>query len=293
MRTKTADVLIIGAGPAGVAAAVQIRRYGLSPVLLEREAVGGLLRNADLVENYPGFPNGISGPRLAALFERHLRRAGVAVTFDEVLRLDFKDGWRVGTKRAAYRPRAVIVATGTKPKPIPVPVPDDAKGLVFSEVWPLANVRRKRVSIVGAGDAAFDYALSLARRGNAVTILNRGRETSCLPLLRERAAANRNISYRERIRLRRIEAGRARGDLKLWTDRSSMRADYLLFAVGREPRLDFLGKRVRRRGRTSADGEKLFLAGDVHNGLFRQAAIAAGDGLRAAMRACAELGAPR
>ncbi|MBN2206144.1 MAG: NAD(P)/FAD-dependent oxidoreductase [Candidatus Aminicenantes bacterium] len=291
MSTETADVLIIGAGPAGIAAAVQLRRYGLSLALLEREAVGGLLRNAGLVENYPGFPDGIPGPSLAALFENHLQRFGVRVTFDEVLRLDYEDGWRVGTTQAEYRPEVVIVASGTKPKPVPVPVPEGAQERVFSEVRPLADVRGKAVAIVGAGDAAFDYALNLAGRGNAVTILNRGCEASCLPLLRERASAKPNISYRDRISLRRVEVDAPRGGLKLVADRFSLSADYLLFAVGRRPRLDFLADNVKRQARRLVRSGRLYFVGDVHNGRFRQAAIAAGEGLRAALRTCARRGA--
>lgn len=284
------EVLIVGAGPAGLAAATQLKRYGIPFVLLEKDSVGGLLRNANLVENYPGFPSGIPGPKLATLFARQLRRTGVEVTFDAILRLDYEDGWLAEAERTSYRPGVVVIASGTKPKTIPVEVPAQARERVFSEVWPLAGVSGKQVVIVGAGDAAFDYALNLAGRGNTVTILNRGRSTSCLPLLWERANANPDITYREETGIERIELSESNDRVRLFTNHYSLLADYLVFAIGREPALDFLPERVRMHERSLVESGKLYFAGDVHNGLFRQAAIAAGEGLRAAMQIYAKRG---
>ncbi|KAF0108727.1 MAG: FAD-dependent pyridine nucleotide-disulfide oxidoreductase [Anaerolineaceae bacterium] len=284
------EILIVGAGPAGIAAAIQLKRYGLAPVLLEKDSVGGLLRNANLVENYPGFPNGIPGPKLAALFARQMRRIGVEVTRDEVLHLDYADGWLAETSRTVYRPRVVVIATGTRSRPLPVEVPEPARGRVFSEIWPLADVRGRQIVIVGAGDAAFDYALNLAGRGNTVAILNRGRETSCLSLLWERAKANPNISYQEQTSLQHIEFDPQTNRLHLLTNHYSLFTDYLLFAIGRQPALDFLSERVKNQQAALAESGKLHLVGDVHGGLFRQTAIAAGEGLRAAMQIYANRG---
>ncbi len=288
--TGQPEILIVGAGPAGVAAAIQLKRSGVPFILLEKDSVGGLLLNANLVENYPGFPNGIPGPKLAALFERQLRRLGVEVTQDELLRLDYEETWLAETRRTVYRPRVVVLAAGTQPRPLPVPIPEAGRGRVFSEVRHLAAARGSRVVIVGAGDAAFDYALNLAGRGNAVTILNRGCETSCLPLLRERVAANSNIAYRERITLQRVEFDASASCLQLLTDHCSLFTDYLLFAIGREPALGFLTENVGRRQAALAKHGKLYFVGDVHSGHFRQAAIAAGEGLRAAMQIYANRG---
>ena len=86
---KPEPVAIIGAGPAGITAAIQLKRYGLSPMLFEKEAIGGLLRNANWVENYPGFPNGISGLKLTRLMAQQLKTVGVEGFFEEVLELDY------------------------------------------------------------------------------------------------------------------------------------------------------------------------------------------------------------
>jgi thioredoxin reductase (NADPH) len=278
------NVLIIGAGPAGVAASVQLQRYGLAPVVLEKKSVGGLLRNANLVENYPGFPNGIPGPKLAALLERQIERIGVEVKFDEVVRLDYKNEWIVKTEQTSYHPAVVVVASGTKPTAIPLVIPEQARDRVFSEVWPLTSVTGRHIAIVGAGDAAFDYALNLAGRSNKVTILNRGREVSCLSILWKRTKENRNIIYQEQTRLQQIEFYPPSNCIRLTTDQCSLMADYCIFAIGRKPALDFLSEHVKRQERLLVESGKLYFAGDVHNGLFRQAAIAAGEGMRVAMQ---------
>jgi thioredoxin reductase (NADPH) len=281
-------VVIIGAGPAGIAAAIQLQRYGIPVALFEKERIGGLLWNANLVENYPGFPNGVSGPKLVTLFEKQLERTGVDVVFDEVRMLDVvKNVPIVETCSNAYRPRVVMVASGTKPSPFPLEIPANVQNRVFSTVYPILHARGKHTVIVGAGDAALDYALNLSRH-NTVTILNRNKDTPCLPLLWERARACAAISYRDEIAVRQIVASESGNSLTVRCESSGgesiVAGDYVIFAIGREPQMDFLSARIKEREIALLEHGQIYLIGDVKNGLFRQTAIAAGDGLRAAMQ---------
>src|SRR4030067_3593524 len=102
------DVIIIGGGPAGIAAAIQLKRYGLNPLIFERGALGGLLRNANLVENYPGFPGGISGMKLVGLLEQQARDFALRVTYAAVIRVDRAAGsFQVKTRQGGSGGRFV------------------------------------------------------------------------------------------------------------------------------------------------------------------------------------------
>lgn len=274
------EVVIIGAGPAGTMAAIQLKRYGIPFVLLEKERVGGLLWNANLVENFPGFPAGVSGPKLIGLIEKQMERIGVEIQIDPVVKLSYeKDRFRVETAHTAYRPRYVIVATGTTPRPYPIPIPKNAQNRVFSDIYHLLDVQEKRIAIVGAGDAAFDYALNLVKGRNFVTILNRSRDVKCLKLLWERVNAEKMIEYKAEAPVREVLADESGSRLKVCLDAGEfITTDFLLFAIGRVPQMDFLSGEL-----VDKEVEDLYFIGDVKNGLYRQAAIAAGDGLRAAM----------
>lgn len=280
-------VVIIGAGPAGMATAIQLKRYNIESVLLEQENIGGLLRNANLVENYPGFPEGISGLELVELFKEQLKQAGVRVCFEKVIALEYCDrGFVTETDRRKIESSVVVVATGTEPKKFSTPrIPDTVKERVFYEIHSIRRIKNNRIAIIGAGDVAFDYALSLSRH-NEVTILNRSAETKCLPVLWERCLINKKISYLTHTDVQELEDARG-GVLLHCIDANSqepilIEADYVIVAIGREPYLDFM-KIGQEEIKNLMKARKLYLIGDVRNEIYRQTAIAAGDGIRAAV----------
>ncbi len=289
------DVIIIGAGPAGVAAAIQLRRGGVTPLLFEKGRVGGLLWNANLLENYPGFLGGVAGPALAARLGRQLREAGVARRGEEVTAADIDDdALAVTAAGRTYHPRVLVVAAGTEPKRLDGAAPDPRlDGRVLYEVHALRDVVAKKIVVVGGGDAAFDYALNLAGCGNDVVIMNRGAKPKCLPVLWERARAAPGVEYRAPAAVVGLSAGEGGAVVVAYADDAARvyeEADYVVVAIGRTPARRFMTTRLRTAAPRLEEEGRLYFAGDVANGPFRQAAIAAGDGVRAAMEICRRLG---
>lgn len=277
------DVAIIGAGPAGTMAAVQLVRLGKTVALLEPAEVGGLLHEASLVENFPGFPDGIEGAALAAQLSRHLDRFGIEPIRERVEQLRWEGStFAVRTDVSVIAADRVIVASGTAPKAIPIPVPSSAKGRVHAEVRPLRGLRDARVAVVGGGDAAFDYALQLATANNVRLLLRS--KPSCLGLLLERALQRPRIRIVEGAELVGIEAVNECLALRCRVGGGDVaeEVDQILFAVGRVPNDAFLKDRDGLDALVSQG--RFFFAGDVHNESRRQAAIAVGDGIMAAMR---------
>jgi thioredoxin reductase len=298
MEGDTCAVAVVGGGPAGCAAAIQLARYGLETVLFERNRLGGLLLNANLVENYPGFPEGIVGAKLAERFVEHLCRLKVDVRMTEVLGLERGDlstqrtpRVTVGTDQGSFHARAVVIATGTRAKALPVSIPESVQERVVYEVWPILDVREKRIAVVGAGDAAFDYALNLATRGNEVVILNRSSRRSCLPLLWKRARAEERIAYEEGAEVLGVESSNEKLLLCYGEagDERRLLADFMVVAIGRAPEMSCISEKARTDLAPLERGGRLHLIGDVVRGHYRQTAIAVGDGLCAAMKICDSL----
>ena len=314
-KMVTWDVVIIGAGPAGIAAAIYLKRAGRDVLLLERGKPGGLLRNAYLVENYPGFPDGLSGTELVERFQEQINRLGIDITKADALRLSReKDGtFSIAASIGVYSADAVIMATGTKPKNINLPGVAGIHEKVFHEVASMPpseiELRGKEIAIIGGGDAAFDYALSLHRRGAEVTILSKS-EPCCIPLLAEKAKKigikcipeiRPVCVLKKRNGKKNVTAGitlKCRPALKRHPARKApnkgggkdieIDADYILVACGREPDLSVLGDKLMQRLHGSLTQVKgpvpgLFLAGDLIRGRCRQTGTAVGDGIHAAM----------
>lgn len=284
------SVAIIGAGPAGVAAAIYLQRAGFEPLLLEEDAPGGLLRRAGVAENYPGFPEGIAATDLADLFCEHLRTVGGSVTKASVERISIgEDGTNIiSTTTGEHRSNAVIVATGTKAKRIDVEGSRDVEGHeVFYDILKLLDEAkpREKIAIYGGGDAAFDRGLNLSQRGHEIVIICRS-TTRCLPLLKERAD-QRGIQVVEGRSIVRLMDGKRFG-LEL-EGAENIDADRLLIACGREPRLDIMDAPLAAPGRPGDQADVfapgIYLAGDVMADGRRQVGIAVGSGLTAAMMA--------
>jgi thioredoxin reductase len=281
-------VIIIGAGPAGITTAIQLRRYGLSPLLFESNRVGGLLWNANLVENYPGFPEGIAGPALVTRFKEQLERHTQPIQSECIVQVEKTSaGFLVHSNKAQYRANIIVLASGTVPHTFTsFDIPSEIHSRIFYEVYPLTKCKQQTIIIVGAGDAAFDYALNLGR-ANKIIILNRTDHHKCLPLLWERVKDVPNIQYLTNTRITSLRGGenkKIRLQCSCPDGAIELKADYLLGAIGRKPNLSYLTPHVQAELQELRAGGLVHLIGDVQRGIFRQTSIAVGDGMIAAMQ---------
>jgi thioredoxin reductase (NADPH) len=284
------DVVIVGAGPAGISAAVYLQRIGYRPLVFERDKVGGLLLNANLVENYPGFPEGIGGVQLVGLFNKHLEKQGVEIEHSLVTEVKKeKDHFVVTTSDGDTEARIVLITIGTKPKKAGIPGESDLKGTrLFYEVREIPEKEGKDFVIIGGGDAAFDYALNLSKGARNIDIVCRSSSPSCISLLEVRVENTPNITFHNETSsdsLSEID-GKVKLSCKMPEGEKEFDVDYVLIACGREPRwLDVKGlesvSSIGNMTRTTVPG--LFVAGDVKQGDHRQVGIAVGDGVQAAM----------
>jgi thioredoxin reductase (NADPH) len=281
------EVAIVGLGPAGLTCAIQLQRYGVDFVGFEKRSIGGLLRNANLVENYLGFPNGISGKRLVSLMDNQLKTTGIQAVYEKVELIDFDDDvFILHTDSQEYFARKCVLATGTVPIEIDdVRIADGSQNNIFYEVADIQNIKKSNIAIIGSGDAAFDYALNLSE-SNDVAIYCRSNKAKALPLLIKRAEASDNISIYYDTSLLEIKN---RNDLLSLifvksNNKYEITADALVIAIGRKPEKVRVSKNLENKYHELSDMDRLFEIGDIKNELFRQTSISSGDGMRTAMQ---------
>lgn len=274
------DIIIIGGGPAGIATAIQLKRYNINLLIIEKNTLGGLLKNAFKIENYLGFPNGIKGEVLVKLIQQHCEKYKIDVFYDEVIDIDYDNKFIVKTKTKEFESKIAVIASGTKPKAIKNYNSDK----IFYEVYKIKDIKDKTIGIIGAGDAAFDYALTLAKN-NKVFIFNRSKKNKCNPVLFEICRNNNAIKiyYNRSLDFLQVLEKKIKVVFQHKKKLENYLTDYIIFAIGRKPQLKFLHNPIKEKLNYLTDNHKLFIIGDVANGIARQASIAAGDGIKTAM----------
>ncbi len=298
-RPPVHQLLVIGGGVAGCTAAMYGQRYGLDVVLLEKASPGGQTATASLVENYPGFPGGISGFELAQRVHQQAQEAGITFITDQAEALvPLGSCWQVQGKQDAYCALAVVLALGAAPRRLGVPGEARllGRGVSFCATCDGFFYRGKRVAVVGGGNSAVDEALYLTDIAEKVYLVHRRHELRAEAYLQERAFARPNLEIvwdtvvEEVIGHSELEAVRVRN---VRTDQTrNLDVDGLFVAIGHAPQTGWLeGVLELEDGfivtdhlmRTSRPG--VFAAGDVRNTPLRQITTAVGDATLAAYAA--------
>ncbi len=282
------DVIILGAGPAGISCAIQLNRYGIKPLIFEKNEIGGMLRYANLVENYPGFPDGITGIDLVNLFKKQIEQNNFNICRENVLSVKYSEQmFSVETAESIHKSKILVISSGTKPNQnTGVVIHAEAEKNVIYDIAPVMDCTGKKIVITGAGDLAFDYSMTLGVK-NDVTVINRSDKIKCIPALLKRIESLKNFRYIEKTIINNI-IPQSPGGINIECESVgkplNILADYLIFSIGRLPRLDFIGEEFKEISDELEFNGKLFRIGDVNNLYFRQTAIAAGDGIKAAMQ---------
>ncbi len=293
MTTTDHELVIIGGGPAGLTAGIYAARARLDAVLLEKITPGGQVLTTDWIENYPGFPDGISGADLVMKMSEQAGNLNVPIESAEVTAVDFsQDIKKITTDSGTITCRAVIVATGASPNRLGVPGEDRfyGKGISFCATCDAPFYRDKIVAAVGGGDTAVQEALYLTKFAQKVYLIHRRDQLRATKILQERALANDKIEMVWDSVVTEIGGGLTNVEKvtvkNVKTDQTrDIDVNGCFIWVGIKPNAEFLGEAVKtddygfiitdQEMNTSVPG--VFAAGDVRSTALRQITTSVGD----------------
>ncbi|MEP6917301.1 MAG: thioredoxin-disulfide reductase [Acidobacteriota bacterium] len=296
------DVIIIGSGPAGLTAALYSARANLKPLVIEGLEAGGQLMLTTLVENWPGFRDGIMGPDLMTEMRTQAERFGAEIIRGNVTHVDLAaPPFRVKTTEGEYFSRALILATGASARLLGLP---SERALLGHGVSTCATCdgyffRGKPIAVVGGGDSALEEAIFLTRFASQVTLVHRRAALRASKIMQDKAFANPKIAFEWNSDVEDVK-DLTRGEVTSIVLRNNLtgalkevEVDGIFVAIGHTPNtslvagqidLDEPGYIVTHMGsRTSVPG--VFACGDVQDHIYRQAITAAGSGCMAAIDA--------
>ncbi len=294
------DVIIIGGGPAGLTAGLYCARGGMKSLLIEMGMPGGQAANTDLIENYPGFPQGVSGIELMQKFMEHALNFGLEIKMAVAQSLDLKaNPKKIITSEGTFLAKTVIIASGAVPRPLNVPGEERFRGVGVSycAVCDGAFFRDKKVVVVGGGDSALEEANYLTKFAKEVVIIHRRDAFRAINVYQNRVKANPKISFLldtvveeikgeskvEKVVVKNVKSGEIK----------EVATDGVFIFVGTVPNTDYLQGQITLddRGYVVTNAELgcsipgVFAAGDVRQKTLRQVSTAVGDGAVAAMSA--------
>jgi thioredoxin reductase (NADPH) len=301
---KIENVIVVGGGPAGYAAALYTARANLEPLVFEGFQWGGQLQNTTDVENYPGYPEGIMGPEMMSQFRAQAERFGTRFVTDDVDRVELSDGGvqRVFLGDEEHLAKTVILAMGAEPRRLGIPgeMELSGRGVSTCGVCDGAFFKGKKVIVVGGGDSAMEDAIFVSKFAGDLTIVNRRDEFRASKIMQERARERGNIELKTpfvpeefvtgedgslgHVRLRNAETGES----------EDFAAEGAFVAIGHIPKSEIVTGQVEtdedgyirtQPGSTKTNLAGVFAVGDVVDRTYRQAVTAAGTGCMGALDA--------
>lgn len=291
------DLIIIGSGPAGLTAAIYATRADLKTLVIAGVKSGGQLMLTTLVENFPGFPDGVQGPELMANMRKQAEKFGAEFVNDDIASADFTSKpFKVTVGDKTYEGKAVIIATGAENKWLDIPGETDRIGRGVSSCAPCdgAFFRNKNVIVVGGGDSAMEEASVLTKFANQVTLIHRRDAFKASEIMQKRVKENPKIKIILNSEITEILGNGKVEKVKIKDNKtgqvSEMPVDGVFVAIGHRPNTDkFKGIDLDEEGfvkthdhfLTNVDG--VFVAGDVHDNKYKQAITASGYGCAAAL----------
>ena len=292
------DLIIIGSGPAGFTAAIYACRAGLNTLILAGIQWGGQLMLTSKVENFPGFPEGIVGPKLMENMRKQAESFGATIMNNGATSVDFKSKpFQVKVKDKIYKAKSVIIATGASTRWLGLSSEQRLIGRGVSSCAPCDApfFRSKKVVVVGGGDSALDEALVLAKFASDIKVVHRREQLRASKIIQDRALKEPKISFVwnsivievlgdkkvEGVKIENVKTG----------DESILDCDGLFVAIGHTPNTDIFKGQIDlddsfyivTEDITKTNVEGVFAAGDVRDRRYKQAVFAAGIGCKAAM----------
>ena len=297
---KAYDTIIVGGGPAALAAAIYTGRAELKTLVLERATLGGQMSMTHAIDNYPGFPDGVSGNDLTDLMSRQATRFGAEIATEEVTKLE-RDGDAnlVTTGNGAYRAPTLILAMGADPRKLGVPGETElrGRGVSYCGTCDAPFFREKKVVVVGGGDTALKEAIFITRFASKVVLVHRRQGFRAEQIYQSEARSNPKMEFEldavvERIsgehKVESVEVRNVKSD-----ERKNIPCDGVFIFVGTVPNTGFLGNifgldaggHIETNGDMMTSAPGIFAIGDVRKDSYRQIATAVGEGATAAIAA--------
>ncbi|UCE97141.1 MAG: thioredoxin-disulfide reductase [Dehalococcoidia bacterium] len=294
------DVVIIGGGPAGLTAGIYTSRDNLKSLIIEKGIIGGNMNNAEIIDNYPGFPEGVNGPELANLMHRQAKRYGLETIAAEVIAIkDLGNKKLLQTSDGDIIARAVIIAGGSEKLKLSIPGEKEftGRGVSYCTTCDAFFFRNKNVVVVGGGNSAIYEAMHLTKFASKIYIIHRRNQLRATAILQERARAETKIKFILDTIVKEIQGKDFVQKLVLENvktgKKSTLEVDGVFISIGLKPNTDFVKDLLSldKQGHIITDENMntetagILAAGDIRSGAIRQITTAAGDGTIAAIEA--------